>query len=72
MLMLQEMAIVDLHKTSSSEQVAAAVKVGSLSEELQQIRASLRDVEEERDQLKKAVFAGEQQLNLQLESLQGE
>ena len=62
----------DLHKTSSSEQVAAAVKIGSLSEDLQQIRASLRDVEEERNQLKKAVFASKQQVKSQLESLQGE
>lgn len=63
----QEEMIVTLHKTSSSEQVMAAVKVTSLNEELQQVREALRMIEEERDQLKETVAENKQQLD----SIQG-
>ena len=63
----QEEVIVGLHKSSSSEQVTAAVKVTSLNEELQQVREALRAIEEERDQLKETMAEN----NQQLDSMQG-
>ena len=63
----QEEVIVGLHKSSSSEQVMAAVKVTSLNEELQQVREALREIEEERDQLRETVANNKQQLD----SMQG-